>query len=330
MEKYLRKCLDSLVVSEENRRILEVLVINDGSKDSSSQIGYEYESKYPLTFRVIDKDNGNYGSCVNRGLKEAKGKYVKILDADDFFSIESLEHHLFFLSSTDVDMILSDYVIVDETGSVKKRVSFPLASDCNYSFEDICAKDGVADIQMHAVTYKLEILREMNYHQTEGISYTDQEWIFLPMTKVRTMSYQPIVLYNYLVGRTGQTMQASVLNRSFSQQVTCAVNRLEALKNSNLDLTENLKYYLFHSLGRVVCYVYRATIMRGLYSIDELYEFDCKIKSLNPEFYQLISKEHINFIIFDYYYINCFRRKKETAPFLLRFLYLMLYKIFHE
>ena len=85
MEQYLRKCLDSLIVSEENMQRLEVLVVNDGSKDSSSAIGHEYEAKYPQTFRVIDKENGNYGSCVNRGLKEATGKYVKVLDADDYF-----------------------------------------------------------------------------------------------------------------------------------------------------------------------------------------------------------------------------------------------------
>ena len=77
MEKYLRRCLDSLIIDEEGMKQLEVLVINDGSKDSSSQIAHEYQDKYPDTFRVIDKENGNYGSCINRGLKEATGKYVK-------------------------------------------------------------------------------------------------------------------------------------------------------------------------------------------------------------------------------------------------------------
>ena len=83
MENYLHKCLDSLLVEDKNLRdALEVLVIIDGSKDRSSEIGHEYEEKYPGVFRVIDKENGNYGSCINRGLKEATGKYVKILDAN--------------------------------------------------------------------------------------------------------------------------------------------------------------------------------------------------------------------------------------------------------
>ena len=89
MEKYLHKCLDSLVVSDENMVRLEVLVINDGSKDTSSQIAHEYEDKYSKTIRVVDKDNGNYGSCINRGLKEATGKYVKVLDADDYLDTDT-------------------------------------------------------------------------------------------------------------------------------------------------------------------------------------------------------------------------------------------------
>lgn len=77
MEKYLDKCLTSLIVPDEYMELLEVLVVNDGSKDNSSAIAHRYEDKYPQTFRVIDKENGNYGSYVNRGLKEAAGKYIK-------------------------------------------------------------------------------------------------------------------------------------------------------------------------------------------------------------------------------------------------------------
>ena len=89
MEKYLERCLSSLIVSDEQMAMLEVLVINDGSKDRSSEIAHGYESRYPDTFRVIDKTNGHYGSCVNRGLQEATGKYVKVLDADDWFNTEN-------------------------------------------------------------------------------------------------------------------------------------------------------------------------------------------------------------------------------------------------
>ena len=86
MERYLERCLSSLVISPGMMEELEVLVINDGSKDCSSEIGHSFEAQYPNTFRVIDKKNGNYGSCINRGLKEARGKYIKILDSFKVFN----------------------------------------------------------------------------------------------------------------------------------------------------------------------------------------------------------------------------------------------------
>lgn len=113
MEKYLRRCLDSLIIDEEGMKQLEVLVINDGSKDSSSQIAHEYQDKYPDTYRVIDKENGNYGSCINRGLKEATGKYVKVLDADDWYNTKGLAKHILKLTSLsdDIDAIFSLLII---------------------------------------------------------------------------------------------------------------------------------------------------------------------------------------------------------------------------
>ena len=106
MQDYLHRCLDSLVLEDEQLMSqLEVLVINDGSKDNSSTIAHDYENKYPATFRVIDKENGNYGSCINKGLEIATGKYVKVLDADDSFDTSNFEDYLRFLNSVEVDIL---------------------------------------------------------------------------------------------------------------------------------------------------------------------------------------------------------------------------------
>lgn len=90
MEKYLDKCLASLIIEDkELMRQLEVLVVIDGAKDRSSEIAHTYQNRFADTFRVIDKENGNYGSCINRGLKEATGRYVKVLDADDYLILQT-------------------------------------------------------------------------------------------------------------------------------------------------------------------------------------------------------------------------------------------------
>ena len=122
MQDYLHRCLDSLIVPEEQMQRLEVLVVNDGSKDNSSAIAHEYQDNYPDTFRVIDKENGNYGSCVNRGLKEASGKYIKILDADDWFDPGAFNQLIIKLQSVDIDVVLTNYDIINISDGNKEYV----------------------------------------------------------------------------------------------------------------------------------------------------------------------------------------------------------------
>ena len=76
VEKFIRKALDSCCIPEIMDR-LEVIVVNDGSTDSTLEIAREYETKYPETFRVIDKKNGGYGSTVNASIRVAAGRYFR-------------------------------------------------------------------------------------------------------------------------------------------------------------------------------------------------------------------------------------------------------------
>ena len=219
MEKYLRKCLDSLII--DNRELfgtLEVLVVIDGAKDSSSAIAHEYQEKAPAVFRVIDKENGNYGSCVNRGLKEATGKYIKILDADDTFDTWNFGEFLSFLKTQDVDCVVSDMMQVGEEGECKSLWRFNLPLSSIFSLDEMGEKEW-RRLWMHCVCYKTENLRKINYHQTEGISYTDQEWICLPMATSKRLSYFPHVVYKYLVGRAGQTISVDVWERNLWQEI---------------------------------------------------------------------------------------------------------------
>lgn len=217
MQDYLRRCLDSLIVPEEQMEQLEVLVVNDGSKDNSSAIAHEYQDKYPGTFRVIDKENGNYGSCVNRGLKEATGKYIKILDADDWFDTNNFQHFIIELKEIDADAVITDYTsyFPKET----KNTSFGFLNR-QYSFQEAFNEKGqeLESVQMHAICYKKSCFDGLNYHQTEGISYTDQEWILLPWVNVNTLFYLPLSVYQYNLSREGQTCDLSVFYKKMPDQ----------------------------------------------------------------------------------------------------------------
>ena len=215
MQDYLRRCLDSLIVPEEQMKQLEVLVINDGSKDNSSAIAHEYQDRYPDTFRVIDKENGNYGSCVNRGLKEATGKYIKILDADDWFDTDEFNQLILRLQSVDVDVILTNYDIINISDGSKEYVSLKELEDNGiYDLDSVGVFKKISGFQMHAVVYSAKMLKDFCYKQTEGISYTDQEWIYYPMFYAKALMYFDLCVYHYMIGREGQTMDPKVMEKS--------------------------------------------------------------------------------------------------------------------
>ena len=83
VERYINKCLDSLILPDEQMDLVEVIVVNDGTPDQSAVMAKEYERRFPNSFRVIDKENGGHGSAWNRGVAEATGKYLRFLDSDD-------------------------------------------------------------------------------------------------------------------------------------------------------------------------------------------------------------------------------------------------------
>ena len=282
MEKYLRKCLESLIISDESMEKLEVLIINDGSKDSSSQIAHEYESKYPRTFRVIDKENGNYGSCINRGLKEVIGKYVKILDADDYFNTDLLEDFLFFTENVDVDLILSDFVKVDINGTVLSEYNqsqlFGLKSGTILDFPSFCHANPSFYGYMHSFAYRTDLFNRFSYFQTEGISYTDQEWVFIPVFCVKTFSYLEIPIYNYLTGREGQTMDTTVLGRSMTQLVLIA-RRLSVIYTERKKANCGTYDYFENHISTLLTMIYKQGLIQDKsHSLtDVLKEFDTDI-----------------------------------------------------
>ena len=290
MERYLRKCLDSLIVSEENMRRLEVLVVNDGSKDSSLAIGHEYEAKYPQTFRVIDKENGNYGSCVNRGLKEATGKYVKVLDADDYFDATVFDEFIYFLQDKDVDLIISDFSVVDESGNCLSKVTYDLPLSRLFGLKDI--PTGMNPLLIHhCITYKRDVFARFAYKQTEGISYTDDEWVFKPMMWVENVLYFPKTLYFYLRGREGQTFDPEIVERTLEQRIMVAKEMITFFKGNNESCRkDNFVFVVNKIAGRLISlYNCHLILFPSFLNNKRIGLFDCKIKELVPTIYEMLN-----------------------------------------
>lgn len=324
MEKYLRHCLDSLIIPNMSK--VEVLVINDGSKDSSSSIAHEYQSKYPQTFRVIDKENGNYGSCVNRGLIEASGKYIKVLDADDSFNSNQFNEFVNSLTNIDTDLVLTDFSIVDENDKVTENYIYSskfenIPVNREFDFIKFINQESINfHGQMHGFTYRTGIVRGSGYHQTEGVSYTDQEWVFKPIVNVRTCEYLDLNVYRYLVGRAGQTMNN--VGKAIKQLIVVVFSMIDFFLNQDKD--SKYQKYLEYQLEGQIDYIYRTGLLNQQFSLDILREFDDKLSSY-PALYKLLDKEgviksHPYFLP----YIHSWRQHKDKK---LSFKYIMANKI---
>lgn len=228
MESLLPQCLDS-ILQTPSLAAVEAVVVNDGSRDASLRIARDYESRYPDVIRVIDKPNGNYGSTINAALPVVRGEYVRILDADDCFDGALLADYIAFLRrNAGTDMIVSPFIEVRRRS--ERRVGYDIYSrrlyDCDrrYDMERVFADGAIRFFMMHSVSYRTELLRGMNYRQSEGISYTDQEWVFYPLFKVATVAFADIPLYRYNLAREGQTMDSAVQLRSIAQLVQVTAN----------------------------------------------------------------------------------------------------------
>ena len=97
VERFISNTLDSLVSlsgeSLEMLKRLEIIVVNDGSKDNTENIVKKYVDKYPFAVNLITKENGGYGSTINVAAKAANGKYFKLLDGDDTFITENISDY---------------------------------------------------------------------------------------------------------------------------------------------------------------------------------------------------------------------------------------------
>lgn len=309
MQAYLRHCLDSLLVSDEMMNQLEVLVINDGSKDDSSKIAHEYETKYPNSFRVIDKENGNYGSCVNRGLQLATGKYVKVLDADDSFDTVNFEAFLRLLSSVDVDMIISSFTIVDESGKERSRVVYDLPENTILSWEQLTPAFKKKALQMHAVTYKRQNLIDIHYHQSEGISYTDQEWIFNPLITVNTAIAFSCPVYKYLVGRQGQTMTTDVFLRNILHNEQCCRRIIEDYKTFSQFEPAKQEYIDYRFMGTLTAMYYWYLVQYPDMDLQQLVNYDDYVQSVDSSYIELLDKHVLQYT--NYRYIKQWHKNRQ-------------------
>jgi glycosyltransferase involved in cell wall biosynthesis len=246
MEKYLRKCLDSLIVSVENMQRLEVLVVNDGSKDASSQIAHEYEVKYPQTFRVIDKENGGHGSAWNVGVELAMGKYIRFLDSDDWLDNGNLEKFIGKLSQTQADLVFTHRNrYYEDSGRSETDRIFNIVFDKELRFDefDLLNSGNTNEItNFWFSTYRAGLLKKLHPLFLEKIIFDDGILFVAPLLVASTFVCYDMVIYNYLLGREGQSMDPEVQKRKLSHRLKVQKSMIDFVKAHPTDSVMKQKF----------------------------------------------------------------------------------------
>lgn len=252
---YIDQCLQSLVDNPDNLEYLDIIAVNDGSKDDTLEKMQRYEALYPSSIRVIDKENGGHGSGINRGILEAKGKYLKVLDSDDWVDTNGLTKLIAFIRdlTEDPDVIINPFDYVYMPDGRTERSDFPLLNNGEtYSFQELNKNEYL--IALHSLTIKTDIYKNHNIPPIdEHISYDDVEYVLYPVPYIHSIVYLDSVIYKYRYGTQGQSVSPAnyIKRRNNHEQV---IYQLLAYYNERKDLlSDDQVIYYNNRLKWMIC-----------------------------------------------------------------------------
>ena len=294
MAALLPRCLDSLTASGVLDD-LDIMVVNDGSTDSSRAVAYSYAERYPQSIKVVDKKNGNYGSTINAALPLAVGEYVKVLDADDWFDSQALAKYVAELKSLEqeVDVSVTHFLMIHEGGRTEtvKYQNYgrePYTYGKVYNLDKVLGDGFIRYFLMHSLTYRTQLLRDHGYRQTEGISYTDIQWSSYPFFWAGSIVFHDLVVYRYNMDREGQTMDPAVIRKSLPQLERMTMDLMDFYRKADMsDLSEARVGFLrqyFKNRLRLLVKTHLMDIPRREFDKEAFSSLDSWIQAVLTEF----------------------------------------------
>lgn len=226
-QDYLHHAVETLLSGGDD---VEILIVDDGSKDRTAEIADEFERRNPGIVRAIHKENGGHGDAVMTGLANATGRYFKVVDSDDWVDEESFKRVLARLKAMtekdeSVDMLICNYVY-DKMGVKHKHVmqyrsSLPI--DRVFGWDEVNMGLGHY-LLMHSVIYRTALLNKCGLNLPKHTFYVDELYVYQPLPMVKKMYYMDEDLYHYFIGREDQSVQENVMIRRIDQALL--VNRM--------------------------------------------------------------------------------------------------------
>ncbi len=227
-EAYMSHCIESLLPGGED---VEILIIDDGSKDGTAKIADEYAAKYPSIIRAIHQENGGHGEAVNAGLRNATGMYYKVVDSDDWLKEDAYlavlaKLHELADAGKGLDMMICNFVYEKDGLKHKKVMTYRTALPKNQLFTWDQVKHFLPGqyMLMHSVIYRTKLLQDCGLELPKHTFYVDNIFVYQPLPSVKTMYYMDVNLYRYYIGRDDQSVNEQVMIGRIDQQIR--VNRI--------------------------------------------------------------------------------------------------------
>ncbi len=249
-QDYMEHCIETLLPGGED---VEILIVDDGSKDRTAEIADAYEAKYPGIVRAIHQENGGHGEAVNAGIRNATGLFFKVVDSDDWVDAESYRKVLEKLrelagGKDTLDMFIANYVYEKEGAKHKKVMRCSaLPKDRMFTWRDVSHFRKGQYILMHSVIYRTQLLRECGLELPKHTFYVDNIYVYTPLPSVKNIYYMDVDFYRYFIGREDQSVNEKVMIGRIDQQI-----RVNKIMVDEFDLwkipNRKLRRYMFNYL----------------------------------------------------------------------------------
>lgn len=280
----IKRCLDSFIstnVLEE----LELIVVNDGSKDNTLNVAKQYEKKYPGIIKVIDKKNGEHGSTINASIKEATGKYYKIVDSDDWIDPEELEKLVFWLRNNDADLVLTPYKCVNADKIEDFELIYPYDAMMEIKKITNIEKKSNIIVYMHSTTFKKEVIKRMGPIIDENCFYVDLEYTIFPLYYIKNFVCLDYIVYQYLLGTDEQSMNIKNMIKRRNQHLKVVTRIINYYSDKKRTLKEPVQEIILNRIHSAILSQYKIYAnMEPKESIAEVKKFDMWLKQF-PELY---------------------------------------------
>lgn len=230
-EAFLRSCIDSMLVPAVLPQ-LEILVVNDGSTDTTADIAREYCSAYPDTVRLLEQENRGHGGALNTGCAAARGNYLKVIDADDTVDTESLGEFVRLLAGESADVVLTPHRTWNISTGQWKDFAIPRESQGKaLTLGEVLAQwqRFASAMTFHGITYRREFYQNRGIQLPEHVFYEDFAYAAYPCCHADSVKALPVFVYHYRIGDK---------NQSVSEQ-----NQLRQLHHVEKVLSEMLCHY---------------------------------------------------------------------------------------